>query len=265
MNMISKFYTFNYNYAFILLSIFFTSSYFDLCAQNREIESLNCDTSIIIELGSQLSYQNRGNRCEGFYISKVTSPTLVLCNLTKGKFFFESSNKEILKVYTNQSNTKYSFQVIANPIPIKLYYRMDAILTSLDTLLWPIGDVLHKFDENFKSSNIGIVGKVVSDTCIDCYIPLIIKSKLSKINNDDIIRAIFRSTVDLGKVVYNFTYQNNNNEFTSESINLNKTFLAGTSIVIEFPSDIGHLSRIYITGRIRGERDEWVDRFIDIY
>lgn len=115
-----------------------------------------CDAKIEPSENSTLRYQMRGNRCEGFYRSKVSAASLELIAFTIGEFKFKNDQKELI-ILSLPSAGKEAVKVRAQGIPLNLYYRMDAELVAGKTLTWEVAPVLLKDERTTRAYNIGLL------------------------------------------------------------------------------------------------------------
>lgn len=105
---------------------------------------------------STLRYQPRGNRCEGFYRSKVSAPSLELIACTLGDLRFKNDKAEVITL-SLLGGVKQAVNIRAQGIPINLYYRMDAMLQAGKTLAWEVSHVLLKNESTKRAYNIGLL------------------------------------------------------------------------------------------------------------
>ncbi|MBK8655628.1 MAG: hypothetical protein IPN20_17345 [Haliscomenobacter sp.] len=106
-----------------------------------------CDNQITPADNAVLRYKYRGNRCEGFYRSKVSAKSLALVSCTLGEFRFKSDPEERI---TLQVASEKAVNIRAQGIPIDLYYRMDASLEPDQKLEWDVASVLLKDSKTAK-------------------------------------------------------------------------------------------------------------------
>jgi hypothetical protein len=118
-----------------------------------------CDPAIKPTTNRSLRYQNRGNRCEGLYRSKVSSSNLRLVSFTQGTFRFKGEEKEVITLST-PVEAKDTVYLRATGIPFDLYYRMDALLLHRRPVRWPVGEVLARGSRTRYPRNIGLYGYV---------------------------------------------------------------------------------------------------------
>jgi hypothetical protein len=106
---------------------------------------IQCDTTIKPDI--QFGYGKRdATRCEGFFIAP-TSGSLELVSLIHGRLAFELSSNTRLEIRTWKT---VPANVRAVALPLRAYYRMDALIDSSEGLAWPLADVVapaHLSDE----------------------------------------------------------------------------------------------------------------------
>ena len=86
-------------------------------------------------------YANRGNRCEGIFVSHVSAEPIELVSLVRGAGL-ESVRAQQLSVTPMLTGNGMS-NVRVVPIPLDLYYRLDAPVVAGGSVRWPLGDVVH--------------------------------------------------------------------------------------------------------------------------
>ncbi|GAF93933.1 unnamed protein product, partial [marine sediment metagenome] len=148
----------------------------------------------------------------------------------------------------------------AQAIPLKTYYRMDAKLPLNSTLKWPINDVI--LPNNLSSKTIGLLGWYISDGK-QIYVPLKTKAGINSSKNDDVIRIIFRSTVDLEHIQYAWlSYETQDS--TDWQQNLINTSRAGMPIVVNLKHEAKGKQLLIIAGKVMNEKNKWVKKNIDV-
>lgn len=100
-------------------------------------------------------YKNRSNRCEGFYITDVSSVYLELVTCTRGDLRFKPDATEVITLRV-PSAAQQTVQIRALGIPSNLHYQMDAQLTASDKLNWDVASVLLKDPLTQRPSNLGL-------------------------------------------------------------------------------------------------------------
>ncbi|HEV2986792.1 MAG TPA: hypothetical protein VG759_00010 [Candidatus Angelobacter sp.] len=104
--------------------------------------------------GSASGYQQRGNRCEGLYVTDVGSQSLDVVSFTRGSPKFDLSAGGSLRVSASTQTSPVHIRAVA--IPPRTYYRMDATLARGAVLVWPVGAVL--LPESLSANRIGVYG-----------------------------------------------------------------------------------------------------------
>lgn len=127
--------------AFVLLTVIT----FSLFAQ--------CDNTLRPSDNPAITYQIRGNRCEGVYVAKVGAPSLDLVGFTVGEFSYKLDKSEIIKIENRFSSNIF---IRASAIPLNTYYRMDASIDKNKIFNWEIKDVLYPL--NIPSNALGVYG-----------------------------------------------------------------------------------------------------------
>lgn len=163
--------------------------------------SAQCDPNLEAADNSTLRYQPRGNRCEGFYRSKVSAASLELIACTQGDFRFKNEAGEIITL-SLPSAGKQSVQVRAQGIPINLYYRMDASLQGSQSLNWEVSPVLLKDTRTSRAYNLGLLA-FTGEGNQKVYYPVSSQSKLlPKAAGQDSLVLQFMGTARLASFKY---------------------------------------------------------------
>lgn len=122
----------------------------------------------------KMMYRMRGNRCEGFYESKISSGSLKIVSVTIGAFRFKNDSKE--ELYLSPILKDRMVRIRALAIPLNTYYRMDAEIEPKSSLRWPVGDVL--YHSKLTDKQIGVYGFIFDNDQIQ-YVPLKVSSTFS--------------------------------------------------------------------------------------
>lgn len=161
---------------------------------------INCSNAFswdcpeLTQVGNKkIAYGKRGNRCEGFYRSKVSAGSLDMVSLVRGRFHFALKENEVIEVASSIAS-KETINVRAVGIPMKMYYRMDAQLAAGQKLNWPVRDVI--YPQKIKSVKIGIYGWTGSGKK-KTYIPVRTTAHVVSGTQDNRVRLVFRSSVDV--------------------------------------------------------------------
>jgi len=114
----------------------------------------SCDPDLL-PADRGIAYGPRGNRCEGFYRSRVAAPTIDVVSVIKGSFKFEWNSDEVIELISPVIRKK-TINVQAVGIPVRTYYRMDAQIGPGQTLKWPVRDVI--YPQRVYPDKIGVFG-----------------------------------------------------------------------------------------------------------
>jgi hypothetical protein len=105
-----------------------------------------CDNTLQ-PIAGDLGYVWRGGRCEGLYTSLVAASSLELVSLLKGKLHFNPQPD--LRLEASAPNVsamvRGPIRVRVVALPLKTYYRMDAVLPASHRMTWA-GEVLHELE-----------------------------------------------------------------------------------------------------------------------
>ena len=176
-------------------------------------------------------YQNRGNRCEGFYVPKFTTEEVNIVSVLYGRLVYELNKNEILKIFC-PIKKELKVNISAISIPLRMYYRMDSEILAFDTLYWDLNPVI--LSKRIHHNYIGIIGKVSEEERI-WITPLKTKALKSNLFNDDNLRLTFRSINPIKNVKYRW-WNINDSKIKSEYKSLEKeVYWGGESIIISDP------------------------------
>ena len=114
---------------------------------------MRCDKLTPLQ-GSKTGYQKRGNRCEGVYVINIGAPSLVPKSFTLGPIRYDLNATPVLEISAPGQTEPVNIRATA--IPLKTYYRLDAVLPARSVLSWPLADVL--VPEGLSSSRVGVLG-----------------------------------------------------------------------------------------------------------
>ncbi len=164
--------------------------------------SKSCDQALTPFPGSQLGYKSLANRCEGFYISKVSSGSLEVVSLTRGRLNYEWRTNVILEV-TAPSAADRPVNIRAVAIPLKTYYRMDSVLLPGQQITWPLKDIL--YPGKLTSDRIGIFGWIGEQQEKE-FIPIRVRQiaplKDQAKHEEDVANLVVRSSVDVDSFLW---------------------------------------------------------------
>jgi hypothetical protein len=218
-----------------------------------------CDLSLKINKSTPYHCQKMNDRCEGFYQAPVSSVTRIdLIGATKGKFFYNMDSTEVVRISSPLTGGK-TIRVRAQAIPVKTYYRMDAVIHPGETVQWHMKDVL--LPNNLTPDKIRILGWYESNDQ-KVYVPVKTEAKKSSVQNNDIIYITFRPTVKIKNIQY-LVYDYQTKESTDWKQPTFNTCRAGMPFNVMLNQNKG-LYRITVSGLIAGSEDEWIEQQIDI-
>jgi len=163
----------------------------------------SCDESLKPGTGKYgYSLRPSDNRCEGLYISQV-SGRLQIVSLFRGKLNLHSEHKTIkLSAPGFKELSTSSIHVRAVAIPLNTYYRMDAVITESDPLIWSLDDVVKPIGLN--PNQIGIFGWV-ENNADKVFVPVDVfpeGSTESKGGANLLSTLVVRSAVDIEKLAW---------------------------------------------------------------
>jgi hypothetical protein len=212
-------------------------SFVALCQQN-------CDPNLTPIDDSLYSYHPRENRCEGFYKSKVSAPSIDVVSVLKGYLYYELQQDEVVRISSPVVANK-TISARAQAIPLKTYYRMDSTLQPNQTLDWPLKDVI--FPRGLSYDHIGLFGFYIWESKI-LYVPLSAKAK-GKSSNDSLVRVIFRSSVDVNDPYYALISSDNMHARGWQL--LKGIYRAGNPIVVKIPNSVNGIIALKISAQER--------------
>lgn len=156
----------------------------------------SCDSELTPVENSEIRYKLRGNRCEGFYSSKLSSGSIDVVGLIRGEFHFRLEKNEIIEISSPFVKNK-PVRVRAVGIPLKTYYRMDAEIAPGTTFLWHLGELL--YPQKLSDEKIGVFGWIEQGND-KIYVPLSVSAGSEKNPNSDKIVLYLRTTTDVENV-----------------------------------------------------------------
>lgn len=185
-----------------------------------------CDKNLKSVASHSIAYRMRSNdRCEGFYESNVSSGSLNIVGVTKGKFKYKFDPKEVMTVSSNLKNL--TVNVRATSIPLKTYYRMDTQILPNGMFQWPIKELL--YPQGLKYSKICIFGWIKDQNEI-IFIPLKVTSSLLSSKNNNNYYIYLRASIDIKKFKWRFSDGRWNQS-------KRKRIYEGTRIAFKIPQD----------------------------
>lgn len=163
----------------------------------------SCDGSLKPETGKYgYSLRTSDNRCEGLYISQV-SGRLQIVSLFRGELNLHSEHKIIhVSAPGFKELATSSIHVRAVAIPLNTYYRMDAVITDSEPLIWSLDDVVKPIGLN--PNQIGIYGWVENNADI-VFVPLDVlpEGPMDSEGSANLLSTlVVRSAVDIEKLAW---------------------------------------------------------------
>jgi hypothetical protein len=158
-----------------------------------------CDQELTPVAG-HVGYTARDNRCEGFYVSPVSAPSLELISLLRGPLRYNLTAPEQLHIIAPDLGAMATgpLQVRAVARPLRTYYRMDAVLPANGHLVWPVRDVL--LPSHLHAERIGVYGWVGTEMQ-KLFVPLRVVPQGTPASKAP-IEVMVRSSVDLDRLVW---------------------------------------------------------------
>lgn len=133
----------------------------------------SCDTTLAPDSGKgEDKYQDRGNRCEGFYEKrKLGTGTFALVSLLEGRLQYILESSVSLTVRAPDTGDLGSAPVRVRAVTRRgrPYYRMDATLPDSHVMTWPVKDVL--LDNGLTADKLGVYGWIETNDRVT-YVPL---------------------------------------------------------------------------------------------
>jgi hypothetical protein len=153
---------------------------------------------------SEFGYKNLGNRCEGFYDTKLSGGTLQVVSFLEGSIEFTWNLNTELIIEANK-DLKYPLNVRAVALQPETLYRMDAVLDTDKTFMWPIGPYI--YIRNIRPAQLGVYGWSGNEDD-KTFSPINITEKgKAKIGNKVIVLKI-RTLLDLVNFRWSFAPTN---------------------------------------------------------
>jgi hypothetical protein len=167
------------------------------------VQAAPCDPVLAPFPGSDLGYTVHGDRCEGFYVSNVSSESLEVVSVLHGNLYFDWRPDVVIEV-SAPNYTQGEVNIRAVSIPMKTYYRMDGTVSPKESMRWPIGDVV--YPGKLSAQRLGVFGWVGTENN-KTFVPLrvtqknIAKSAPAKENT----YLMVRSSVDVDTVLWRYS------------------------------------------------------------
>jgi hypothetical protein len=167
------------------------------------VQAASCDPVLAPFPGSDLGYVSHGNRCEGFYVSNVSSESLEVVSVLRGNLYFDRKPDVVLEV-SAPDFTQGDVNIRAVAIPLKTYYRMDGRVSPEESMRWPIGDVV--IPGRLTAQRLGVFGWVGTES-EKTFVPLRVTQKNSAKSAPakENTYLIVRSSVDVDTLVWRYS------------------------------------------------------------
>lgn len=159
-----------------------------------------CDPLLIPGDNWETQYRERGNRCEGIYRPQVAAESIEVVGVIEGEFHFTLDKDAVIEVSCPIVSDQ-PVHVRAVGIPLKMYYRMDAVIEPQRTLSWPLRDVIHPL--KLLASEIGIFGWIGETESI--YVPVLALIQGEPTPAELVIQLCLRTSVDVDVVKWRFS------------------------------------------------------------
>jgi len=208
-----------------------------------------------------VQYRERGNRCEGFYRAKVASETIEIVGVTEGKFLFTPDIDTVIEV-SSPIVTDQAAHVCAVGIPLRAYYRMDAVIEPGQTLNWPLGDVI--YPAGFLAGEIGLFGWIGETERI--YLPVLAVMPGNPVPVESVIQLCLRTSANVEFVQWRFAeIENGSRSELSGWIDAEpSTYLAGKPISIILPSSKTGKLYVEVAARDKKRPDRWLQKALRV-
>lgn len=177
---------------------------------NDHAVAFECDNDLIPTNNFPTQYRFRDNRCEGFYLKKVSSGTLNIVGLVKGPFQFKSEENEVINI-TSQIVNNQPVNVRAVGIPMRMFYRMDACIDPGKRFQWPIKDIVYK--SKLSSQAIGVFGWYMKGKEM-IYVPVTTTSTPAPVSESKDILLYVRPSTRIRDLQWRFAEQNENGAYS---------------------------------------------------
>ena len=180
-------------------------------ADETKAQGKECDSRIKPITGTLgYGWREQGQRCEGLYESTVSAINLEVVSVLKGKLGadFQRSKKVHLFAPDLASLGSESVRVRAVALPLKTYFRMDAVMPASGDLVWPLDDVVER--AKLPVGKIGIFGWVGSEA-EKIFVPLEISPKGEKPAAGTVasVEMVVRSAIDIEQLAWRTSSEGN--------------------------------------------------------
>jgi len=204
-----------------------------------------CDRSLTPVEGVA-GYRSRGERCEGIYVSPISS-TVRLLSLVRGAIEYDLTPGSDVVVTAPHDSSLYVRAVATLP---GTYYRMDATLATSRPLAWPVADVL--LEIGLGPDDLGVFAWYDPADGERVFIPVRVAPQRAPAT-DDPVHLVLRTDFDVDDVRWRATPLGEQAESWKD---MSQSFIAGRPIVIRLPP--GRDALLRVTVLVRAESTgEW--------
>jgi hypothetical protein len=163
-----------------------------------------CDPQLKSGIDLVSAYKMRPNdsRCEGVYQQITTTAALEIVGLVHHPLAFEIKHDKIITISAPEIHE--AVLIRAEGIPLRSYYRMDAVLAPGAVFHWPL-ELLAQIKLN--ATNVGIFGRLQGNP--DIYVPLRLQHPDALQEPEDTPQLILRATENLSSVNWRYAEANN--------------------------------------------------------
>jgi hypothetical protein len=210
-----------------------------------------------------MAYRPFGNRCEGFYIARVSGITVNVASFTIGPFDFVRNAAEIVDISLPRHPGRPA-RIRAQAIPAGVYYRMDATLAAGQTLRWPIGDIIFPCTTDLSSDQLGIFAWIQTKDDNRIHLPVrALSGHLPSGKNETPILTL-RVLQDICKFWWRRGPTTGEGK-TGEWSETNKVIRAGHPITISFPETMTGLVELELVVMKLDSEDWSPPQFIELH
>lgn len=230
------------------------------------VQAASCDPVLAPFPGSDLGYTAHDDRCEGFYVSNVSSESLEVVSVLYGNLHFDWKPDVVIEV-SAPTYTKGAVNIRAVAIPLKTYYRMDGTVSPKKSLRWPVKDVV--FPGQLTAQRLGVFGWVGTESD-KTFVPLRVtqKDRAKSVPAKENTYLIVRSSVDVDTVTWRYSSAEGKrcSKFNQWQEHPNAPVNAGWPVTITLPKRPAQKDDLCleIAAKER-DNDEWLSLSIRIW
>lgn len=213
------------------------------------VDAAPCDQDLT-PLSGDVGYMARDNRCEGFYVSPVSAPSLELISLLRGRLHYDLDSPTPLLITAPARRTIQPgpIRVRAVALPLRTYYRMDAVLPEGGQLTWP-KHVLSP--SRLYAERVGVYGWIGPET-EKLFVPLRVFQQGTP-PPKTAIEVMLRSAVDLEGLVWRLTVGDSPSPAWQQG---EANIPAGQPVTIRLPDGPVTRVRLDVAAKVEN-RDRW--------